>query len=180
MTRRARRLSGLGLADNLLIRAAERDDLTAMARIYNEGIEDRVATFETDPREPADLEPWLGESGPCLVAIGEAGEVLGFARVGSYSDRCVYEGVGEHAVYVSRDARGQGIGVQLLEEMAAASEAAGFYKLTTRVFTENEASLVAHDRAGFKRIGVQRRHGKLDGEWKDCVLIERLLGEAAT
>ncbi len=150
-----------------------------MACIYNQGIEDRVATFETDLREPADLEPWLAEDGPCIVASSETGEVLGFARVGSYFDRCVYEGVGEHAVYVSRDARGRGIGVRLLEEMAAASEAAGFYKLTTRVFTDNEASLVAHDRAGFERIGVQRRHGRLDGEWKDCVLVERLLGEAA-
>ncbi len=160
------------------VRPAEERDLEAVAAIYNAGIADRLATFETNPRKAEDLESWLEEGGPFVVAERQD-RVVGFARVGTYSDRCVYEGVGEHAVYVARDARGRGIGVQLLEQMVEASEAAGFYKLTTRVFTENEASLVAHDRAGFERIGIQRRHGKLDGEWKDCVLIERLLGEAA-
>jgi phosphinothricin acetyltransferase len=158
-------------------RAARPTDLQDVAAIYNEGIADRVATFETEPRATADLEPWLVGAGPFLVAELD-GAVAGFARVGDYSDRCVYSGVGEHAVYVARSSRGTGLGVQLLRELAAAAEAAGFYKLTTRVFTDNEASLAAHYRAGFERIGVQRRHGRLDGEWKDCVLIEILLGEA--
>lgn len=161
-----------------MIRPAEVEDLVAAAAIYNEGIADRVATFETEPRGADDLRPWLAESGPFIVAELDGG-VVGFARVGNYSDRCVYEGVGEHAVYVSRDARGAGLGALLLREMAVSSEAAGLYKLTSRVFTDNEASLIAHDRAGFERVGVQRRHGKLDGEWKDCVLVELLLGEAA-
>jgi L-amino acid N-acyltransferase YncA len=105
--------------------------------------------------------------------------VLGFARVGAYSDRCVYEGVGEHAVYVDPDARGQGVGRLLLEELSLSAERAGFYKLTSRVFTTNLASLAAHRAAGFYEVGVQPRHGRLDGEWKDCVLVERLLGPAA-
>jgi len=159
------------------IRAAATSDLEVAAAIYNEGIEDRVATFETTPRTASDLEAWLQEEGPFLVAELD-GAVAGFARVAPYSDRCVYEGVGEHAVYVARISRGTGLGIQLLREMTAAAETAGFYKLTTRVFTDNEASLAAHYRAGFERVGVQRRHGKLEGEWKDCVLIEILLGEA--
>lgn len=91
----------------------------------------------------------------------------------------MYTGVGEHGVYVSRTARGQGIGRRLLTELAAASEQAGLYKLTARLFTDNMSSRVAHLAAGFEEVGIQRRHGKLDGEWKDCVLVERLLGEAA-
>ena len=161
------------------IRPATEDDASAIAAIYNEGIVDRVATFETSRREPADVLAWFGEGLPLLVAAERDGAVLGFARVSPYSDRCVYGGVGEHGVYVARAARGRGIGRQLLEALCDAAQEAGIYKLTSRVFTDNAASLAAHRAAGFVEVGVQRRHGKLDGEWKDCVLVERLLGEAA-
>ena len=76
-------------------------------------------------------------------------------------------------------ARGQGVGVQLLDALAQAAEEAGYYKLTSRVFTTNQASLKLHRAAGFTEVGVQRRHGRLDGEWKDTILVERLLGDAA-
>ena len=87
--------------------------------------------------------------------------------------------MGEHAVYVGADARGRGVGVKLLDALAEASENAGYYKLTSRVFTTNQASLSLHRAAGFTEVGVQRRHGRLDGEWKDTILVERLLGDAA-
>ena len=83
-------------------------------------------------------------------------------------------------MYVARAARGQGVGRGLLEAMCAAGEAEGLYKLTSRVFTDNTASRAIHRAAGFEDVGVQRRHGRLEGEWKDCVLVERLLGDAAT
>lgn len=160
------------------LRHATADDLSAVVEAYNAGIEDRVATFETRPRSVADVVGWLTDGQPFLVAEQE-GRVVGFARAGRYSDRCVYSGVGEHAVYVAREARGLGLGRRLLEELAAECERRGFYKLTSRVFSDNAASLAAHRGAGFEEVGVQRRHGKLDGVWKDCVLVERLLGEAA-
>ena len=87
--------------------------------------------------------------------------------------------MGEHGVYVARAARGRRVGVSLLEALVAACEQAGFYKLTSRVFADNAASRAVHRAAGFEEVGIQRRHGRLDGEWKDCVLVERLLGEAA-
>ena len=108
----------------------------------------------------------------------DGGRVVGFARVSPYSDRCVYEGVGEHGVYVDAGARGQGVGRRLLDTLAAEAERRGLYKLTSRIFTSNAASRAVHRAAGFVEVGVQRRHGRLDGEWKDCVLVERLLGEA--
>src|SRR3954451_6423425 len=160
------------------IRPPTTSDAAAVAAIYNEGIADRVATFETEPRDAAAVEGWLAEDLPFVVAERD-GEVIGFARVSPYSDRCVYEGVGEHGVYVARSARGQGLGRELLEALAADAEARGFYKLTSRVFSDNAASLAAHRAAGFEEVGIQRRHGRLDGEWKDCVLVERLLGPAA-
>ena len=149
-----------------------------MAAIYNQGIADRVATFETRPRDASEIADWLADPRPFLVAERD-GDLLAFARVGAYSDRCVYEGVGEHAVYVDRAARGEGIGKALLLALGQAAAEAGYYKLTSRVFTDNLASIAAHEAAGFERVGVQRRHGRLDGEWKDCVVLDLLVGEAA-
>jgi L-amino acid N-acyltransferase YncA len=162
----------------LSIRTATISDTDAVAAIYNEGIEDRLATFETSPRAADDVREWLGEGLPFLVAVRGDG-VVGFARVSPYSDRCVYQGVGEHGVYVARAARGGGVGRRLLEALREEAERAGLYKLTSRVFTDNAASRAVHVAAGFHEVGVQRRHGRLDGRWKDCVLVERLLGDAA-
>jgi L-amino acid N-acyltransferase YncA len=161
------------------VRLARSEDAGAIARIYNEGIEDRVATFETRLRGPDEVDGWLAGGLPVLVAVEDDGGIVGFARVAPYSDRCVYSGVGEHAVYVARGARGRGLGQQLLVAVSEAAEEAGLYKLTSRLFADNTASRVAHVSAGFQEVGVQRRHGRLDGEWKDCVLVERLLGAAA-
>jgi L-amino acid N-acyltransferase YncA len=169
----------LGSPNTMPIRPATRADAEAITAIYNEGIADRVATFETRPREPHEVAAWLADGLPLLVAADEDGALLGFARVSAYSDRCVYEGVGEHGVYVARAARGRQVGRRLLEALAASSEQAGLYKLTSRVFADNAASRAVHLAAGFHEVGIQRRHGRLDGEWKDCVLVERLLGEAA-
>jgi phosphinothricin acetyltransferase len=160
------------------VRAAVAGDAEAIAGIYNEGIEDRVATFETRLRTAGEVAASLEAPLPCLVAE-EDGAVLGFARVSPYSDRCVYEGVGEHGVYVARAARGRGVGRTLLEALCSASADAGLYKLTSRIFSDNAASRAVHVAAGFEEVGIQRRHGRLDGRWKDCVLVERLLGEAA-
>ena len=160
------------------IRRAVAADTAAVAAIYNEGIEDRLATFETRQRTPDEVAAWLEDELPFLVATDGA-TVVGFARVSPYSDRCVYEGVGEHAVYVARAARGGGIGRRLLDAVSAEAERAGLYKLTSRIFTDNGPSRAAHLAAGFEEVGIQRRHGRLDGRWKDCVLVERLLGEAA-
>jgi len=166
-------------AGTLTIRPAAEADAEAIAAIYNEGIADRVATFETRPRDPREVAEWFAGGLPFLVAVDEDGRVLGFARVSPYSDRCVYEGVGEHGVYVARAARGRRLGRRLLDALAGESARAGLHKLTSRVFTDNAASRAAHLAAGFEEVGVQRRHGRLDGEWKDCVLVERLLGGAA-
>jgi phosphinothricin acetyltransferase len=161
------------------VRPAEPADTDAVAAIYNHGIAERQATFETRARRPQEVAAWLEEGRPFLVAADDDGSVLGFARVSPYSMRRAYAGVGEHGVYVDPAARGRGVGQALMEALAGAAEAAGYYKLTSRVFTTNAASLALHRACGFTEVGVQRRHGRLDGEWKDTVLVERLLGEAA-
>lgn len=160
------------------IRHAIRADAPRIAAIYNEGIEDRTATFETTPRAPGDVMGWLVDGFPVLVAEHD-GDVVGFARLSEYSDRCVYQGIGEHGVYVARSARGGGLGRALLEALAEEAAGRGYYKLTSRIFTDNHASLAVHRAAGFTEVGLQHRHGRLEGQWKDCILVERLIGDAA-
>jgi L-amino acid N-acyltransferase YncA len=160
------------------LRPAVPADAPALAAIYNEGIAEREATFETRPRSAAEVAAWIAEGRPFLVATDGA-TVAGFARLSAYSDRAVYAGVGEHGVYVARAARGRGAGLALLLGLCDAAERAGYHKLTSRVFASNAASRALHRAAAFEEVGVQRRHGRLDGEWRDCVLVERLLGEAA-
>jgi L-amino acid N-acyltransferase YncA len=155
-------------------------DVPSLTAVYNEGLAGREATFETTPREPAEVAAWLEQGLPFVVAEQPDGAIAGFARVSAYSDRCVYDGVGEHGVYVAEAARGRGAGRALLDELCAAAERAGYYKLTSRIFTTNAASRALHRAAGFEEVGIQRRHGRLDGEWRDCVLVERLLGAAVS
>ena len=170
-------LDSCGLSDQVTIRSAGPHDARAIARIYNAGIEERQATFETRLRTPQEVLTWIDSAFPLLVAeLG--GEVVAFARIGTYSERHVYAGIGEHAVYVDPVARGRGVGRVLLEQLAVTATHAGYHKLTSRIFTTNGASIALHESVGFTIVGVQRRHGRLDGEWRDCVLVERLLGEA--
>jgi L-amino acid N-acyltransferase YncA len=149
-----------------------------VAAIYNEGIAEREATFETRPRSKAEVAGWMVGSLPVLVAQVD-GRVAGFAKIGSYSERAVYAGIGEHGVYVAGDARRLGVGRALLEALILAAEERGLHKLTSRIFSTNTASIALHEAVGFTVVGVQRHHGQLEGVWRDCVLVERLLGDAA-
>ena len=160
------------------VRAAVHGDAVAIARIYNQGIEDRVATFETDLRTPAQVEALLRgrlHSHPAVVAVTD--RVVGFAWTSAYSDRPCYAGVGEFSVYVAREARGLGVGRALMEGLIEAARERGFWKLVSRVFPENAASRALCSAAGFREVGVYRRHGRLDGVWRDVVSVERLLEE---
>ena len=161
----------------MTIRPATATDVEQVVAIYNHGIAERQATFETRPRTPDEVVEWLGTRGPFLVAVEDL-TVLGFARVSAYSTREAYAGVGEHTVYVSADARGRNVGSALLNALADAAEQAGYHKLTSRVFATNVASRALHHKTGFTEVGIQRRHAKLEGRWVDTVLVERLIGEA--
>lgn len=162
------------------IRAARSADAAAIPAIYNEGIEERTATFETAPRMPADIEGWLaaGRRLPVIVAT-EDGAVRGWGRIAPYSERRVYAGVGEVSVYVDSTARGRGIGRALLTGLAERAEELGYWKLTSKVFTDNAASSALVRRCGWREVGTHVRHGRLDGHWRDVVVVELLLGEAS-
>ena len=116
---------------------------------------------------------------PMLVAERD-GEVVAWAGIGPYDDASDwYSGIGEAAVYVARDARRGGAGRALLEALEQAAEDDGLYKLIAKIFDTNEPSLRLFERAGYRTVGIHRRHGRLDGEWKDVVVLEKLIGPAA-
>ena len=159
------------------IRRATAADAPAIAEIYNQGIRDRVATFETRERAPEEIRSWLDDPAhPVLVAEGD-GEVLGWIAASGYRPRECYAGVGEFSVYVASAARGRGVGDALMREFLPACAAAGLWKLVSRIFPENAASLALCARHGFRTVGTYRRHARLDGRWRDVVIVERLLGE---
>ena len=155
-------------------RGATPDDAAAIARIYNEGIADRVATFETRLRTAADIGKWFDARHP-LVAVEETGEVLAFAATSDYRPRECYAGVAEFSVYVARAARRRGAGRLALEALIHASAQAGFWKLVSRIFVENQASIALCRALGFRVVGTYEKHGHLDGVWRDVVIVERLL-----
>lgn len=147
------------------------EDWPAVRTIYEEGIRTGDATFET---EAPDWDGWdaahLGA--PRLVAVA-GGEVVGWAALAPYSDRCAYGGVAEDSVYVSDAARGQGVGRALLEELLRGAEEAGIWTVQAGVFPENVASIELHKRCGFRVVGTRERLGRLNGVWRDVVLMER-------
>jgi phosphinothricin acetyltransferase len=152
-------------------------DAAAITAIYNEGIADRIATFETEPRTVAQIAQQLADKGDRFptVVVERDGQVVAYSGAGAYRSRPAYAGVAEHSVYVARAARGTGAGRAALDAMCRAYAERGFWKIVSRIFPENTASLRLHERCGFRVVGVYQRHGKLDGEWRDCVIVERLL-----
>jgi len=154
-------------------------DAPAIARIYNEGIDDRVATFETRHRTADDVMAWLGGRYPVVVVEDEGGEVIAFAATSTYRPRDCYAGIAEFSVYASRAARARGAGRMAMEALFDAARAAGFWKLVSRVFVENDASRSLLQKVGFREVGTYEKHGKLDGQWRDVVIVEKLLGPMA-
>jgi phosphinothricin acetyltransferase len=165
----------------VITRLAVATDAEAIARIYNQGIEERIATFETEPRTSAQIAAQLADKGDRFptVVVERDGQVVAWAGAGAYRSRGAYAGVAEHSVYVDRGARGTGAGRAALEALFRAYEERGFWKLVSRIFPENVASIALHERAGFRIVGTYRRHGKLEGQWRDCVIVEKLLGPDA-
>jgi phosphinothricin acetyltransferase len=162
-----------------VIRPAGPGDAPAIAAIFNQGIGERVATFETRDQTPEGVAALLERRRVALVAELDD-TVSAFAWVGSYDDaHAYYSGVGEATMYVERGARRSGVGTALIGALADAAADAGFHKLVGKAFTSNEASLAMLQACGWRQVGVHRRHGRLDGEWRDVVVVERLVGEAA-
>ena len=160
----------------LTARAASTDDAPILAQIYNEGIEDRVGTFETRPRTVDEVRAWF-DGHPIVVVEAEGLGVIAFASTSAYRARECYAGIAEFSVYVARSQRGKGAGRVAMQALIAAAATAGIWKLVSRIFVENAASRALMAAMGFREVGVYESHAKLDGRWRDVVIVERLITE---
>ena len=164
------------------IRNATLEDAAAIAEIYNQGIDDRVATYETKVRSEEDQRSWIQSIAgryPIVVAHID-GEIIGWAGAAAYRDRKCYRGIGEFSMYVHRDWRRRGVGDQLLAALINEAERLGLWKLLARVFLFNQASRALCRKHGFREVGVYEKHARLDGRWLDVVIVERLIPSNVT
>lgn len=160
------------------IRAATSEDAVAIARIYNQGIEDRSATLEMDLRSPEERAEWLAARSPrqpVLVAVDSAGTVAGWGSLNLFNPRPVYAHVADFSVYVAREERGHGIGDALLSALETRARALGYHKMVLAAFPTNAPGMRLYERHGFQRVGIYHEQGTLDGRWVDVILMEKLL-----
>jgi phosphinothricin acetyltransferase len=163
---------------SLSIRPATLDDAPRIADIYNQGIAERGATFETEPRTPEAIRVRLADAAQFPLLVAAAGDgVIGWAGLSSYRPRPCYAGIAEFSIYLDRAGRGRGVGRQLLEALIEAARERGYWKLVSRVFPFNAASRALCRACGFREVGIYEKHGRLDGRWTDVVIVERLIQE---
>jgi L-amino acid N-acyltransferase YncA len=166
------------MSNEFTVRDAVASDAGGICAIYNQAIAERGSTFETAPRSAADFHARVEDAGfPFLVGVAEE-RVLGWAGLASYSSRKCYAGIAEASVYVDARARGRGIGTALTEALAAAAEDPRFSQADWQALHDNLASIRLVERCGFDSVGLHRRHGRLDGDWRDVLVVERLLTQS--
>src|SRR5262245_33829355 len=160
-----------------LIRFAAEADAEAVCTIYNQGIEERIATLETELRTPDERRQWLAARGtrhPVIVAE-QAGVVAGWASLNPFNPRRAYDHVADLSVYVERGSRGKGVGRRLLGRIEELAREIGYHKMVLAAFPYNTAGMVLYERVGFVTVGIYREQGQLDGKWVDVIIMEKLL-----
>jgi phosphinothricin acetyltransferase len=162
----------------MVIRDATAEDAAAIASIYNEGIEDRVATLETALRAAEERAAWLAARGPrhpVLVATDEDSSVLGWASLNQFNPRPAYDYVADFSVYVAREQRGRGVGDRLLSMLEQRARELGYHKMVLAAFPNNAAGMRLYQRHGFRTVGVYQEQGRLDDRWVDVIIMEKIL-----
>ena len=162
-----------GSPAGVIIRPMTSADATQVLAIYQAGLDGGEASFETRAPTWEAFDAKLLPAHRHVAADGTSGQVLGWVAASGVSDRCVYQGVVEHSVYVAAAARHRGLGAVLLRTLIGSTEAAGIWTIQSGIFPENTASLRLHERAGFRVVGVRARLGRHRGRWRDVVLLER-------
>ncbi len=160
------------------IRRANLEDLPSITEIYNQGIEDGIATLETDLRDEEERKAWFlsrGDRHGVLVICDESGTVSGWASLNVFNIRVCYDGVADVSIYIRRDLRGQGLGKRLLDALSEEAKAQGFHKLVLAALNENAAGKKLYHFIGFREVGVYLKHGFRGGKWLDVVVMEKFL-----
>jgi len=159
------------------VRPATPEDAAVICTIYNQGIEDRIATLETELRIPEERRQWMAARGsrhPVVVATTD-GQVVGWGSLNAFNPRPAYDNVVDLSVYVERGWRGRGVGRVLLQHLLARAKTLGYHKMVLATFPYNEAGVTLYKTMGFTTVGVYHEQGQLDGRWVDVLIMERLL-----
>ncbi len=162
---------------DIKIRPATVADAEAIATIYNQGIEDRVATLETDLRTLEERRQWIAARSPRHpVIVAEArGERVGWGSLNAFNPRKAYDYVADFSVYVERGWRGKGVGSRLLTRLIELARELGYHKLVLSAFPSNAGGMALYQKLGFRTVGTYREQGRLDGRWVDTIIMEKLL-----
>lgn len=166
----------LGLID---VRAATLADLDAIRHIYNDGVEERIATLDTSSKTVGEIAEWWDEHDErfiVLVAIDEGGKTLGWASLNRFSHRCAHDAIADLSVYVARSHRGRGVGTALLSALDIIAEARGFHKIVLHALNRNEPGKRLYESSGFAVVGIFKDHGIIDGQYVDVIAMEKILG----
>ena len=159
------------------IRPATAADAEAIATIYNQGIEDRIATLETELRTRDERRQWLAARSlrhPVIVAEA-GGQVVGWGSLNVFNARKAYEYVADFSVYIERGWRGKGVGSRLLTRLIELGRELGYHKLVLSAFPSNTGGMALYQKLGFRTVGIYKEQGKLDGKWVDTIIMEKLL-----
>jgi L-amino acid N-acyltransferase YncA len=161
----------------IVLRPATAADAAAICRIYNQGIEDRLATLETELRTPDERRQWLAARGPRHpVFVAETDEmVVGWSSLNVYNPRPAYRYVADFSIYIERGWRGKGVGRRLLEHLIEQARALDYHKMMLSTFPFNASGVALYERMGFTQAGVFHEMGLLDGRWVDTLIMEKLL-----
>jgi L-amino acid N-acyltransferase YncA len=159
------------------VRAATAADAEAICRIYNQGIEDRVATLETEQRTPAERAAWLAAKSPRhpVIVAEDDGHIIGWGSLNQFNPRDAYRHVVDFSIYVERAYRGRGAGKVLLTRLIELAREHGYHKMVLSAFPSNSGGMALYERMGFRTVGVYKEQGMLDGRWVDTIVMEKLL-----
>lgn len=162
---------------SIQIRKGTEGDLESILRIYNQGIVDRIATLETDEKDLSYMTNWFNDHmGRFTVLVAEEdNQVIGWASLNRYSNRCAYDGVADLSIYIDRDSRGKGVGKALLRELEGVARLNHFYKIILFTFPFNELGQGLYKKCGYREVGVFRNQGILDGNFVDVMAMEKVL-----
>jgi L-amino acid N-acyltransferase YncA len=165
------------MAESFAIRIASGSDLESVRVIYNEGIEDHVATLDVDPKSPDDIAEWWAQHDErfTVIVATESGAVVGWASLNRFSHRCAHSSIADLSVYVARHHRGKGIGYALLNRLTDEARSSGFHKIVLHALNSNEHGKRLYRKAGFNEVGIFREHGLLEETFVDVVAMEQLL-----
>jgi|SRR5690242_19932598 len=161
----------------MTLRPATEDDASAICEIYNQGIEDRLATLETEPRTPEERRAWLAARGPRhpVIVAEDGGRVVAWGSLNTFNPRDAYRHVADFSIYVARSHRGKGVGQRVLTRLVELARERDYHKMVLSAFPFNAAGMALYERLGFRTVGIYKEQGLLDGRWVDTIVMEKLL-----